>query len=161
MDPPENNKKPDSKTLDAGAGSDRRVRVTIRCKPEIKDALNKFCLKNGLSICHVFELLVSGYLTGVQQKINFGVISPTIELSVVREVKRIRRYAHERVPPEFEEYGGRERCSVSGCKSPVFGVVQFEEHPSHYLVQWFCRAHFGERQKELRRLRRPFGFREV
>jgi len=60
-----------------------------------------FAEKNGLSLCHIFELLVSGYLNGVGQKINFDVISPTIELSVVREVKRIRRYAKEEYPENF------------------------------------------------------------
>lgn len=93
----------DSKTFDVKAKkpitvmhlSDKRSRVTIRVKPELKEALSSFCVKNGLSLCHVFELLISGYLSGVGQKINFDVISPTIELSVIREVKRVRRYARE------------------------------------------------------------------
>jgi len=72
-----------------------RDRISIRVKPELKEALSSFCLKNGLSLCHVFEALATGYLTGMKQKIDWVSQSPTIELSVIREVKRVRRYAKE------------------------------------------------------------------
>ena len=69
--------------------------VSIRCKPELKEALKRFCMANGLSICHICEMLTTGYLVGMKQKIDWVNQSPTIELSVVRETKRVRRYARE------------------------------------------------------------------
>lgn len=65
--------------------------VSIRVKPELQHALLEFCKANGLSLCHVYEMLVIGYLTGMKQKIEWVNQSPTIELTVVREVKRLRR----------------------------------------------------------------------
>ena len=90
-------KPPDSKTkvyqkLHGG----RRV-LSIRARPEIIKSLKDFCRVNGVSICHIFEAMATGYLEGMKQKINWVNQSPTIELTVVREVKRIRRYKREYV----------------------------------------------------------------
>jgi hypothetical protein len=68
-----------------------RVVASIRCRPEIKEALIKFCEANGLSLCHLFEGLATGFLYGLGQQIEFVNKSPTINLTLVREVKRLRR----------------------------------------------------------------------
>jgi len=94
-DNPKDKQKHDSKTKVYQRLHGLRGVVSIRCKPELKEALNQFCQANGLSICHVFEMLITGYLVGMKQKIDWVNQSPTIELSVVREVKRVRRYARE------------------------------------------------------------------
>ena len=101
-------KQSENKTSDSKGKNDSKTKVyqrlqgardvvSIRCKREIKEALKQFCEANGLSICHVFEMLVTGYLVGMKQKIEWVNQSPTIELSVVREVKRVRRYDREYV----------------------------------------------------------------
>jgi len=87
--------KNDSKTKVYQRLQGARDVVSIRCKREIKEALKQFCEANGISICHVFEMLTTGYLVGMKQKIDWVNQSPTIELRVVREVKRVRRYAKE------------------------------------------------------------------
>ena len=90
-------KKRDSKTLVYQKLHGGRALLSIRVKPEIKRELLRFCKTNGLSLCHVFEMLATGYLQGMKQKITWVNQSPTIELTVVREVKRIRRYKREYV----------------------------------------------------------------
>jgi hypothetical protein len=90
--------------------------VSVRIRPEIKEALKQYCSRNGLSICHVFEGLVTGFLEGVNQKIEFVNKSPTLNVSVVREVKRPRRYAKE----EVIESG---RCRY--CGKGTVGIYTF------------------------------------
>ena len=136
--------------------------ISIRCKPEIKAALKRFCETNGLSICHVFELLVTGYLTGMQQQIDWVNKSPTIELTVVREVKRIRRYKRERdLDVDLEEFGSPDQCCFTGCTGKVVKRVLDEPQPFHQIGQYVCEEHFLQRKTEIRRGRRPFSYREV
>lgn len=92
-----------------------RIVVSIRVRREIKEALKQYCLANGLSICHVFEGLVIGFLEGVNQQIEFVNKSPTIDLTVVREVKRLRRYVREPYE-EIEEDLLSDVCEL--CNKP-------------------------------------------
>ena len=116
--------------------------VSIRVKPELKEALSEFCRANGLSLCHVFEMLVTGYLTGMQQKINWVNQSPTIELTVVRDVKRVRRYVRE---PEgghdvvIEDVGSFEKCGFCGERP----VAEHHEWVDRYrcIRQFTCERH--------------------
>jgi hypothetical protein len=85
----------DSKTFDVKSHFVFDDRVTVRCSSRVKEALKRFCLANGLSICDIFHALATAYLYGVNEKINFDVKSPTINVSLVHEVKRVRRYSHE------------------------------------------------------------------
>ena len=86
---------PDSKTNVYMPVPMEREVVSIRVRPEIKQALKRYCLANGTSICHVFEGLVIGLLVGVNEQIEFVNKSPTINLYAPRMVKRVRRYVKE------------------------------------------------------------------
>jgi len=116
----QNNKNTESKTKADLRLHGGRDRITIRCKPEIKENLLRLCKTNGLSLCHVFETLVTGYLTGMKERVNWVSQSPTIELTVVREVKRIRRYAKEygAGDVQVETVGSPLKCAC-GCAEPV------------------------------------------
>lgn len=99
--------KQDSKTVDVMRLGGRRSRVTVRIKPELKEALKRFCSASGTSICHITEALYTAYLVGVNQKISLDAKSPTINLTLVRDVKRVRRYGRE-YEPETNFYDGKE-----------------------------------------------------
>jgi len=161
MKPPENSQSTDSKTNVDVEKTRFLEKLTVRCDPQTKKALKEFSRQTGITECQIIHALLTGYFTGLSDRWKVVDKSPTINLTIERSVERVRRYGREVVRPEVEEYGGRGRCSISGCLGRVLRVVQVEEPPGHFLVQWFCGAHFGERRRELRRLRRPFGFREV
>ena len=120
----------------------RRDRVTVRIKRELKEALKQFCLANGLSICHISEALYTAYLLGVNQKINLDVKRPTIELTVVREVKRPRRYLRESGGGRdvvVEDLGSLEKCGFCGERSVA---VHYEWVDRYRCVRQFtCRRH--------------------
>jgi len=124
-----------------------RTRFSVRCKPEIKEALFEFAKANGLSQCHIFETLATGYLVGMQQKINWVRQSPTIELTVVRDVKRVRRYVKE---PDggcdvfIEDHGDPTHCSVCG-HPPTYQAGSWTDR-FHYVRTWLCQAHFDRKQ---------------
>lgn len=123
-----------------------RTLTSIRVKPELKEALKRFCLANGLSLCHVFEMLVTGYLVGMKQKIDWVNQSPTIELTVVREVKRIRRYApgEKRVSDNIavENVGSFEKCAYCDAKSWRIGFVYPER--DRCLQVYACQKCWGK-----------------
>jgi len=125
-----------------------RDRVTIRVKPELKEALYEFCKANGLSLCHVFEMLVSGYLTGMKQKISWVSQSPTIELSVIREIKRMRRYAHESTDDHtfVEEAGSATKCAYN-CVEPVVAKHFVYTDKEHCTTTFVCSRHHEELKK--------------
>ena len=117
----------DSKTLVNQRLHGNRTVVSIRILPELKEALKRFCKRNGLSICHVFEGLVTGFLKGVQEKIELVNQSPTMTVNVTREVKRVRRYCVE------------EGCHY--CHSPTVGEFQYKPTGEKYPL---CRYHSEE-----------------
>lgn len=49
-----------------------RTRFSVRCKPEIKEALLEFAKANGLSLCHIFETLATGLLSWNATKNQLG-----------------------------------------------------------------------------------------
>jgi len=113
--------------------------VSIRVKPELKEALKSFCKAKGLSLCHITEGLWTAFLYGVGQKIELVNQGNTIELTLVRDVKRFRRYAIEEV--RFEE-----RCHF--CKrdsvdkfryiktGEVFGLCGFHAKEMLESLNW-------------------------
>lgn len=118
----------DSKTKVYQRLHGKRTVVSIRCKPELKDALKRFCKAKGLSICHIFEGLVTAFLIGVHEQIELVNQSPTIDLTLVRDVKRLRRYAVEKVGKCRVFY-----CNKSGTEHLI--EVSTGEH-------WdFCKEH--------------------
>jgi hypothetical protein len=124
-----------------------RDRISIRCKPELKEAFSEFCRANGLSTCHIFEALVSAYLTGMKQKVDWVSQSPTIELTVVRDVKRVRRYVRE---PDggrdvfIEDDGDATHCAVCGGL-PTYEAGSWIDR-FHYVRTWLCQTHFDRKQ---------------
>jgi len=85
----------DSKTFDVSRISLHDDRLTLRIYSELKKAFIRHCRAKGLSVCHILEGLIYGYLKGFCDKIELDVKSPTINLTLVRDVKRIRRYTKE------------------------------------------------------------------
>ena len=145
MTEPKKKKRRDSNTLVYRKLRGGRVVLSIRVKPEIKKALLDFCQSNGVSLCHVFELLATGYLEGMKQKVEWVNQSPTINLNVDRVVKRIRRYKREFVEElTTEEVGSREACALCGERSVavMFNYPSRSECVSTYL----CRRHWRERE---------------
>ena len=69
---------------------DRTV-VSIRIKPELKEAFTRRTRELGLSTCHVAEGLISGWLMGIGEQVELVNHCPTINQVLVREVKRARR----------------------------------------------------------------------
>lgn len=125
-----------------------RTRISIRCKPEIKEALKSFCEANGLSICHVFEGLATGYLIGMKQKINWVSQSPTINLTLVRDVKRVRRYGKISSEPVVEEMvedvGSFESCAF--CDERPVVLVFYWVSTSMCRRVFYCKDHWEERK---------------
>jgi len=83
--------KHDDSTTEVYLAGSKRVLMTIRIRPELKEAIKSFCSAEGLSLCHIFEAMISGFLTAIEKtrKVHH---SFTIEnLIVTREVKRVRR----------------------------------------------------------------------
>jgi len=112
------NDKSDSKTFDVSRISVHDDRLTLRINGELKKAIIGHCRAKGLSVCHILEGVIYGYLRGFYDKIELDVKSPTINLTLVRDVKRVRRYAKEVV----EEKDVRvDKCRFCN-KSPVSAV---------------------------------------
>jgi hypothetical protein len=88
---------PDSKTFDVRHISVHDDRLTVRINGQLKQAFLGHCRAKGLSCCHILEGVIYGYLQGFYDKFELGVKSPTINLTVVRDVKRVRRYAVEEI----------------------------------------------------------------
>jgi hypothetical protein len=104
----------DSKTSDVSHISVHDSRLTVRINSKLKEAFLSHFRAKGLSACHICEGLFYGYLQGFYDKIDTDVKSPTIELTLVRDVKRVRRYAvEEESVSEDEDKSGmvkRELC---------------------------------------------------
>jgi len=95
-----------------------KVTVSFRCNRELWFAFKKQIRAQGLSICHVLEPMIFGWLNGY---VNIcSTIKPLkIENFIVeRAVKRVRRYA---VEVEGGVDGGERRfyCALRNCHVPV------------------------------------------
>lgn len=116
--------------------------MTVRILPEIKEAFTRRTRQMGLSTCHVCEGLLHGWLTGVGEQVELVHQSPTINLTLVRDVKRVRRYSREFVETVSaqEEVENREivvhGCAVCGKKG--FAVVTRKDKSRVCL----CKLHF-------------------
>lgn len=130
------NDKSDSKTFDVSRISVHDDRLTLRINGELKKAFIGHCRAKGLSVCHILEGVIYGYLRGFYDKIELDVKSPTINLTLVRDVKRVRRYAKEVV----EEKDVRvDKCRFCN-KSPVGNFVYRPTGKQYPL----CEFHAGE-----------------
>jgi hypothetical protein len=89
------NPNPDSSTQVYQRLHGERTTMTVRILPEIKELFTKRSRQLGLTTCHVLEGLIKGWLYGVAEKTELVHQSPTINLTLVRDVKRVRRFARE------------------------------------------------------------------
>jgi len=79
----------------------------VKIDPSLKDTFLELCRREGLSICHILEGLIAGFIYGYQK--DKSIPSITIEQLVVqREVKRVRRRKVEVLGVGFEDVGGGE-----------------------------------------------------
>ena len=90
-----------------------RTTITLRIKPEIKEAFTRRTRELGLSTCHVAEGLFNGWLMGVGEQIELVHQSPTINMTLVCEVKRLRR-----VGVEYESVSEIVQPSCGFCHKP-------------------------------------------
>jgi hypothetical protein len=131
---PQKSKQPnDSKTVDVSLF--RRIRkhdsrLTIRINKRFKELIKRHCTAKGLSICHINDALWFGYLLGWNEKLDVDVKSPTINLTLVRDVKRVRRYA-----VEVED----DRCHF--CGKEAMGMFRYKRTGKMYAL---CEFHAGE-----------------
>ena len=123
-----------------------RTVISMRMKPEIKEAFARRCKQIGLSTCHVAEGLFQAWLVGVSERVELVNHSPTMNVTLVRDVKRVRRYTRE-VFEEEAEIESREissgGCAV--CKKPTY-VVATRFDKSRVPL---CREHFGKEKSKL------------
>ena len=90
----------------------------------------------GLSTCHVAEGLITGWLYGVEEKVELVHQSPKIELTLVRDVKRVRRYFTE-VVEEKEQV--TQKCTFKGCTFPAVAKALYKIKDQEHFV---CTQHF-------------------
>ena len=104
-------KKRDSATFGAKQSSRFTDRLNIRCDPETKAAIIEFSEQTGMSICQIYDALTKAFLHGCQIQRDLGTRSPTINLTIERRVKRVRRYKREYVEGVMVE---RWFCALKG-----------------------------------------------
>jgi hypothetical protein len=107
--------------------------MTIRILPEIKEAFTRRTKQLGLSTCHVAEGLFTGWLYGVEEKVELVHQSPTIDLTLVRDVKRVRRYFKEVVEEKVTQ-----RCTFKDCKNPAVTRAFYNPQNQEHFV---CNKH--------------------
>jgi len=114
------NKTTDSNTADVMHIFVHDSRLTLRINSKLKEAFLRHCRAKGVSVCHILEGLIYGYLRGFYEKIDTDVKSPTINLTLVRDVKRVRRYAVEvESLAEGELRANRWYCALGDEHVPV------------------------------------------
>ena len=127
--------RPQSKTKVHQRLHGKRTTMTIRILPEIKEKFTSRTRNLGLSTCHVAEGLFTGWLYGIEEKVELVHQSPTIDLTLVRDVKRVRRYYTEEV---IEEEKTTQTCNFKDCKGPAVGRALYNQDNKEYFV---CSKH--------------------
>jgi hypothetical protein len=118
-----------------------RTTMTIRVLPDLKDGFTRRTRELGLNTCHVAEGLIKGWLYGVEQKTELVHQSPTINLTLVRDVKRVRRYAVEKEEVEVSK--------VEVQKCAVCGNVAYARTIDVDGVRFLCRSDFAKARRRL------------
>jgi hypothetical protein len=118
-------------------------RLTLRINSGLKKAFIGHCKAKGLSVCHILEGLIYGYLKGFYDKIELDVKSPTINLTLVRDVKWIRRYAKEIV--------GDKDSKVNKCwfcnKAPIDNFIYQPTEKQYPLCEYHTKEFVTSRGK--------------
>ncbi len=114
----------------------KRTTMSLRILPEVKQAFTERTRQLGLSTCHVAEGLFTGWLYGVEEKIELVHQSPKIDLTLVRDVKRVRRYYTEEIVEEKERV--TQRCTFQDCKLPAVAKAFYKAKDQEHFV---CNKH--------------------
>jgi hypothetical protein len=131
--------KSDSKTFDVSEVirvRKRDDRITARINKDLKKLILEVLKAKGLSYCHINDALWIGWLRGYADKIGLDVKSPTIIQTVVRDVKRVRRYAKEVVG---EKEVRADKCRF--CNKAPIGNFVYKPTGKQYPL---CEYHVGE-----------------
>ena len=95
-----------------------KVTVSFRCNRELWKAFKKQIRAQGLSICHVLEPMIFGWLNGHVNICNSIRPIKIENITVERAVKRVRRYGVE--PVGLVDGGeGRFYCGLKDSHVPV------------------------------------------
>ncbi len=117
----------DSSTLVHQRLHGRRTTMSLRIFPEVKEAFTRRTRQLGLSTCHAAERLFTGWLYGVEEKVEWVHQIPKIDLTLVRDVKRVRRYYTEVVEEKVAQ-----ECTFKRGKLPAvakaFYKIKNQEH---------------------------------
>jgi len=138
----------DSKTQVYQRLHGERTTMTVRILPRLKKDFTGATRQMGLSTCHVVEGLINGWLYGLNENLALVHQSPTINLTVVRDVKRVRRYAVEETTVETERvrFVNERVVQLSRKKAEQFnkalgGVAdQWNVHSVEWQHDWIERA---------------------
>ena len=133
------NDKPDSHTRVYQRLHGCRTTMSVRILPELKEAFTRHTRELGLSTCHVAEGLIKGWLYGLNEKVELVHQSPTINLTLVRDVKRVRRYAREEVGDAGKSEGSAELLKCGVCGGMAYAKA-IDKDGSRLL----CRVDFGK-----------------
>lgn len=116
-----------------------RTTMTVRILPALKDGFTRRTRQLGLSTCHVAEGLIAAWLYAVEHNGDVVHQGLTMNVILVRDVKRPRRYAHAEEASEVVE-----ACAV--CGKGAFAVVTREDKSRVCL----CEAHFDSERRKLK-----------
>ena len=116
-----NPKQPDSTTEVHFLGSPRKS-VSFKCNEKLWKTFVSTVKAQGLSVCHILEPMVYGWLQGKVHLSNTIKPIKIENLVVERAVKRVRRYAREVVDDgDVDEFEGV-KCVF--CGSPAVGYYE-------------------------------------
>jgi hypothetical protein len=110
-----------------------RTTMTMRILPEVKRAFTKRTRELGLSTCHVAEGLFTGWVYGVGDQIDLVHQSPTINMTLVRDVKRVRRYFSEVIEEKVTQ-----TCTIKNCKESAVAKAFYKPKNQEHLI---CSKH--------------------
>lgn len=128
------NGKPDCNTRVYQRLHGYRTTMSVRILPELKEAFTRHTRELGLSTCHVAEGLIKGWLYGLNEKVELVHQSPTINLTLVRDVKRVRRYAREEVSNAGRSEGNPELLKCAACGKVAYARV-IDDEGSRFLCR--------------------------
>jgi len=129
-----NPKQPDSTTEVHFLGSPRKS-VSFKCNEKLWKTFVSTIKAQGLSVCHILEPMVYGWLQGKVHLSNTIKPIKIENLVVERAVKRVRRYAREVVDDDVDE-GEGVKCVFCGRSA-----VGFYQHLSTGEVVPLCEFH--------------------
>lgn len=123
-----------------------RRRVSFRCDPKVWKDFKLLLSAQGDTICHILEGLICAYTYPQVLTKNHVRSSPTmhVDLTVVREVKRVRRQKPLSDKIDFEDGGSFKSCNI--CDKQPAVVVFYWLSRSVCRRVFYCQEHWEERK---------------